>query len=44
MTLTRAQLEAWVGRAIIDEDVRSLGECIPHSAIPDAVRSIVERP
>lgn len=42
VTLTRDQLESWVGRELSDEEVEALDTSIPESSIPEAVRTIVE--
>jgi hypothetical protein len=41
VALTRDQLEACADRALSLDEVGQLDECIPNSAIPDAIRDIV---
>lgn len=41
ITITREQLAAWAGRALTDDEVERLDECIPNSSIPDAIDTIV---
>jgi hypothetical protein len=40
ITLTRGQLEAWVGFTLTDEQVEQLDEAIPNSSIPEAISTI----
>jgi hypothetical protein len=40
VTITRRQLEEWVGRELTDEEVDVLDECIPGSSIPEAIGTI----
>jgi hypothetical protein len=40
ITLTRAQLDAWAGFALTDEDVERIEEALPLSTLPDVVGTI----
>ncbi|MEU7905863.1 hypothetical protein [Actinoplanes sp. NPDC049118] len=39
--ITREQVECWAERALTDDEVSRLDDCIPNSSIPDAVADIV---
>lgn len=40
ITITRDQLETWVGHELTDDQVDDIGECVPNSSIPQAIASI----
>lgn len=40
ITLTRAQLDAWAGFALTDEDIERIEEALPLSSLPDVVGTI----
>lgn len=40
--ISRAQLEAWCGRDLSDEEVMLIEEAIPNSGIPESIRTISE--
>ena len=40
VTITREQLEAWVGHRLTDEDVAEIDDAVPNSSIPDAIACI----
>jgi hypothetical protein len=42
LTLTREQLEAWVGRTLTDDQVDEIDEAIPNSSIPEAIATIAD--
>ena len=39
--LTRAQIDAWAGTTVTDDELVELGDAIPNSSIPDAIETIV---
>lgn len=39
--ITRAQLTAWAGRELTDDEVSQLDDAVPNSSIPDAIDAIV---
>ncbi|WP_186244518.1 hypothetical protein [Mycobacterium simulans] len=40
--ITRAQADAWAGQPLTDSAIERLGDCIPHSSIPDTIGTIVD--
>lgn len=42
VTITRDQLECWVGRELSDDEVRALDDAVPHSSIPEAIATIAD--
>lgn len=43
ITITRDQLECWVGRKLTDEEVRDIDNAVPDSTIPDAIADIADQ-
>jgi hypothetical protein len=41
VVITREQIECWAGRALTDDEITRLDDCLPNSSIPDAIGDIV---